>query len=207
LRSQISPIESRQTLDFPGPAGALEARLDAANGPVRAHAVLCHPHPLYGGTMNDAVLDCLAQTLLGSGVSCLRFNFRGVGNSGGRYDGNGGEVEDLRAAVGWLQSEHSPSQLWLGGYSFGANVVWQCLAGMPEPHRVLLIAPPVGSMSFPELDLSCPVDIFIGDADEYARQDALAAWRGVRAHTIVGANHFFLGQRETLQQRIEQAIS
>ncbi len=194
-------------MDIPGPAGALEACLDVASGPVRAHAVLCHPHPLYGGTMNDAVLDCLAQTLLASGVSCLRFNFRGVGNSEGRYDGNGGEIEDLRAAVGWLQSEHSPSQLWLGGYSFGANVVWQSLTSLPEPDRVLLVAPPVGSMAFPELHLSCPVDIFIGDADEFARQDVLAAWQGIRSHVIVGANHFFLGQWETLRQRIEQAIS
>ncbi len=207
LPFRITPNEGLQNLDIPGPAGALEARFDEASSPVRASAVLCHPHPQYGGTMNDAVLDCLAQTLLANGVSCLRFNFRGVGNSEGGYDGSGGEVDDLRAAVSWLQAERAPSQLWLGGYSFGANVVWQSLAGMPEPHRVLLIAPPVGSMAFPNRDLSCPVDVFIGDADEFASQDALAAWRGIRGHIIAGANHFFLGQWDTLRQRIEQVIS
>jgi len=194
-------------LDIPGPAGALEARFDATGGAVRGHAVLCHPHPLYGGTMNDAVLDCLAQTLLNNGVSCLRFNFRGVDKSEGSYDGNGGEVEDLCSVVGWLQSEHAGSPLWLGGYSFGASVVWQGLAGMPEPYRVLLVAPPVGSMAFPDRDLNCPVDVFIGDADEFARRDALEAWQGIRRHIIAGGNHFFLNHLDTLRQRIEQAIT
>jgi len=194
-------------VEISGPAGALEARFDESDQPGRAHAVLCHPHPLYGGTLHDGVLNCLAQVLLANGVHCLRFNFRGVGGSEGSHDNGRGEVEDLRAAIGWLKSQHEVEHLWLGGYSFGASVVWNSLEGMPEPERILLVAPPVGVMAFPERQLRCPVDVFIGDADDFADQDALAAWRGVHAHLIAGANHFFLGQTDTLKRRIEQAIS
>jgi len=194
-------------VDITGPAGTLVARFDAASKPGRGHAVLCHPHPLYGGTLHDGVLDCLAQVLLAHGVDCLRFNFRGAGGSAGRHDNGRGEVEDLQAAIAWLRSEHDVAHLWLGGYSFGASVVWQTLARIPEPERILLVAPPVGVMAFPERNLSCPVDVFMGDEDEFADVDALAAWRGVRSHLIAGANHFFLGQADTLRRRIEQAIS
>lgn len=194
-------------MDIPGPAGALVARFDAASDPGRARAVLCHPHPLYGGTLHDAVLDCLAQVLLANGVDCLRFNFRGAGGSEGSHDHGRGEVADLQAAIAWLQAEHGADHLWLGGYSFGANVVWQSLDRVPAPERVLLVAPPVGMMDFPPRQVRCPVDVFIGDADDFADLDALAAWEGVTSHVIAGANHFFVGQTETLKRRIEQAIS
>ena len=194
-------------MHIPGPAGALVARFDAAAEPGRASAVLCHPHPLYGGTLEDAVLDCLAQVLLANGVDCLRFNFRGAGGSEGSHDHGHGEVEDLLAAIAWLQTEHGADHLWLGGYSFGANVVWQSLDRAPAPERVLLVAPPVGMMDFPPRRVGCPVDVFIGDADDFADLDALAAWEGVTSHVIAGANHFFVAHADTLKRRIEQAIS
>ena len=194
-------------MHIPGPAGALVARFDAAAEPGRASAVLCHPHPLYGGTLEDAVLDCLAQVLLANGVDCLRFNFRGAGGSEGSHDHGHGEVEDLLAAIVWLQTEHGADHLWLGGYSFGANVVWQSLDRAPAPERVLLVAPPVGMMDFPPRRVGCPVDVFIGDADDFADLDALAAWEGVTSHVIAGANHFFVAHADTLKRRIEQAIS
>ncbi|MEZ5557383.1 MAG: hypothetical protein R3E86_02385 [Pseudomonadales bacterium] len=155
-------------MDIPGPVGALEADFSAGATPARGHAVLCHPHPLYGGSMHDAVLGCVSDALLSAGVSCLKFNFRGVGASEGRHDGRGGEVEDLGAALAWLLAEPPDgvpvTSLWLCGYSFGAHVVWQYLArqasGTGRAHalassaggrvaRVLLVAPPVGPMAFP----------------------------------------------------------
>jgi alpha/beta superfamily hydrolase len=144
--------------------------------------------------------------LLGNGVDTLRFNFRGAGGSDGRHDNGAGEVEDLQAAIAWLQTEHGSGPLWLGGYSFGAYVVWQSLDRVPPPARVLLIAPPVGMMAFPPRQPGCPVDVFVGDADDFADLDALAAWEGITRHVLAGANHFFVGQSDVLKRRIEQAI-
>ena len=157
--------------------------------------------------MRDAVLDCLADTLLAAGVTCLRFNFRGVGGSSGHHDGGPGEVDDLLAAIAWLQANEHPQHLWLGGYSFGSHVVWESLGRDIAPDRLLLVAPPIGRLPFTSRRLDCPADVFVGDADEFADQTLLAKWEGINLHLIKGADHFFVGYRDILQRRIEQAIS
>jgi alpha/beta superfamily hydrolase len=206
-------------VNIPSPAGVLQADLQRppaldgaaesgiAQAPTGTVAVLCHPHPLYGGNMHDAVLDCLASALLAAGVTCLRFNFRGVGASSGRHDGGAGEVDDLLAAIAWLVASEQPQHLWLGGYSFGSHVVWESLGRGSAPDRLLLVAPPVGRMPFASRHLDCPADVFAGDADEFADQALLATWAGINLHLIKGADHFFVGYRDILQRRIEQAIS
>jgi alpha/beta superfamily hydrolase len=193
-------------IDVPGPAGALQAQLSDLTPPDGHYAVLCHPHPQYGGDMHDNVLAILARALEHSGVACLRFNFRGVGGSEGSYDGNGAEVEDVLAAVAWLQAEHAPAAITLGGYSFGASMIWRALDKFPGPDRVLLVAPPVGVMDFASRDLGCPVDIFVGDADQYANLQALEAWHGICAHVIGGADHFFAGHWESLEREIQAVL-
>ncbi|MBX3706160.1 MAG: alpha/beta hydrolase [Pseudomonadales bacterium] len=191
---------------IPSSQGHLEARLDRPTEPAGIAAVLCHPHPLYGGSLHDGVLDHAARALLGCGVSCLRFNFRGVGASDGRFDGGDGETDDLMDAVAWLRANETPRQLWLAGYSFGAHVVWQALGRGGEADRVLLVAPPVGRMAFAVRRLACPVDVFAGDADEFIDQQALAAWDGVNVHLLAGADHFFVGCGADLERRIELAV-
>jgi alpha/beta superfamily hydrolase len=191
-------------MDIPGPTGALQAEL--TNSESRHFAVLCHPHPQYGGNMHDRVLDCLAGALLETGISVLRFNFRGVGTSEGVSSGGAAEANDLLAVAAWLKAEHDPESLWLGGYSFGANMVWRTLSVI-EPARVLLIAPPVGLMDFAEQPITMAVDIFTGDHDDYVDVDKLSSLSGARVHTIVGADHFYLGYHDQLQQRIRDAIS
>ncbi len=213
-------------MQVPGPAGTLEVAIDEAAGTDGRYAILCHPHPQYGGSMHDAVLDCLAQALRDSGVRCLRFNFRGVGLSEGAHSGaregaqqaaregvhsgardsDAGEVADLCAIAEWLYQEHSPRTLMLGGYSFGANIVWQALAGGLAAERVLLVAPPLGAMQFAEFTPACPVDVFAGDADQFIDAAALAAWRGVALHRLSGADHFFNGQWDFLRQTIALAL-
>lgn len=188
-----------------GPAGVLEARYDAAASPGGPQAVLCHPHPEYGGSLHDGVLERVAGALLDAGVGVLRFNFRGVGGSDGGYDGGPGEVQDLLAAVAWLSETH-PGALWLGGYSFGAWVAWQALGQGCAPRHVLLIAPPVGSMEFPERDVGCPVDVLIGDRDDFADPVALSAWRGISLHTVTGADHFFAGHLDTLSAKVRALL-
>jgi alpha/beta superfamily hydrolase len=193
-------------MDIPGPAGALEAQLDRSDSDGGAFAVLCHPHPQYGGSMHDAVLATLAGALLDAGVSCLRFNFRGVGNSEGRSSGGSAEAEDLLAAAAWLRAEHSPERLWLGGYSFGASMVWQAAAAI-NPERLLLIAPPVGAMPFAEQSLNADIDVFAGDRDDYVDFAQLDRLRGARVHQLAGADHFFMGLHDQLRQDIAAAIS
>jgi uncharacterized protein len=197
-------------VNIPGPAGALQAQLTistrTASAPAAPWAILCHPHPQYGGNMHDMVLASLEAALLAAGVSCLRFNFRGVGGSEGAYGGGAGEVEDLVAVVNWLQREHSPTQLWLGGYSFGAFVVWQAISRL-DPARVLLVAPPVGMMSFEPLAATAAVDIFAGDQDDFVDLQQLASLRGTRQHLLPGADHFFQGQLDELQQRISSVLT
>jgi len=193
-------------LNIPSPAGSLEAWLERPATPSGTCAVLCHPHPLYGGNMHDGVLDCLAGALLGAGVTCLRFNFRGVGASTGSYAGGDGEIDDLLAAIDWVNASERPGALWLGGYSFGAHVVWESLASGAAPERVLLVAPPVGRIPFTNRQPGCRVDVFAGDRDEFVDQAVLAGWEGVDTHLIAGADHFFMGCHDDLRRRIELAI-
>jgi uncharacterized protein len=194
-------------VNIPGPSGPLEAVLSR---PVRAAgtaAVLCHPHPLYGGTMHDAVLECLARVLVDTGVTCLRFNFRGVGASAGRFSGGAGELDDLAAAVDWIAREERPARLWLGGYSFGAHVVWQAAGRALAAERMLLVAPPNGAMAFAAQRPPCPVDAFFGSADAFVDAEGLAALPGVTAHVVLGADHFFTGVLDELEARIRSAIA
>jgi len=114
-------------VQFPGPCGALEGEIIPAPAASGRFAVLCHPHPQYGGNMTDAVLDVCAEVLNEHGVNVLKFNFRGVGKSAGSYSGGHAETADLVAAVDWLRQTNDIKSMWLAGYSFGANMVWRAL--------------------------------------------------------------------------------
>ena len=187
--------------------GVLEAGYDPAPAPAGIQAVLCHPHPQYGGNRHDGVLDCLARVLRASGVGCLRFNFRGVGGSSGTFDGGRGEIDDLLATIAWIDAEYPDDALWLGGYSFGAHVVWQAQARLPRTRRIVLLAPPVGLMDFSAAPPACPVDVFAGDADTFVDPERLTTWPGVSAHVLPGADHFFSGQWQPLMDRIARAVT
>lgn len=188
-----------------GPAGQLEASLSLAATDNGRFAVLCHPHPQYGGTMHDAILDIAERALLATGTHCLRFNFRGVGASEGVHDGQA-EADDVAAVVAWALAEREPESLILVGYSFGAAMAWHALDRIATPARVLLIAPPVGFMTLPERAPACPVDVVAGDDDQFVDTSALAAWQGVNAHTLAGADHFFSGQWQDLEARLVKLL-
>ena len=187
-----------KNLKLPSSIGELEAIFTEPDG---AHAaiVLCHPHPQYGGDMHDAVIGTVESVASRNGFATLKFNFRGVGASAGRYDNGVGEVDDVLAAVAWLRAQIGARSIWLAGYSFGSNVVWRSLDSAGELAGVLLIAPPVGMMDFsarPTAPVS--VTVIAGDADDYVDIAELGRWGRARTppariDVIDGADHFFSG--------------
>ena len=185
---------------IPGPAGNLEALVNDSN--TGSWIVLCHPHPLYGGSMFDAVLDTVETAVSPLNISTLRFNFRGVGSSEGVHDHGDGEVNDLLSVVEWLHQAKSPSEVAIAGYSFGSVVASRGVANITNTSCLVLIAPPTASMTLAN-SLTVPVRVVVGDADPFIDLPQLKAWQhaqnDVEVITIPGADHFFGGQHKVLR--------
>ncbi len=197
----------RFTID--GPAGPLEALLefDPSASP-RASAVVCHPHPLYGGTMHNKVVFRIAKATLGLGIPTLRFNFRGVGTSAGQFDNGPGERDDVRAALGFLRSRFTELPIVVGGFSFGA---WVGLAvGAKEPDVQALVGAglPVGSSPFAFLTgVKKPKLIVQATEDQYApREKVQALYDSLdelkRLHWVEGVDHFFGARVDEVRQAV-----
>ena len=193
---------------IPGPAGNLEAMVNDSDG--GSWVILCHPHPLYGGSMFDAVLDTVEQALTPMNLRTLRFNFRGVGSSEGEHDHGEGEVNDLLAVVEWLCEAKNPSIVSVAGYSFGSVVASRGVANNDSVSRVVLVAPPTSSMAL-ATDLKLPVRIIVGDADPFVDLPQLQQWQhdqnDAEIVTISGADHFFGGQHQALQSATSAIFS
>jgi uncharacterized protein len=183
---------------FPSGPLTLEGELTSPDGAPRG-AVICHPHPQYGGDMDNPVVLAVAGALRDAGHTTLRFNFRGVGASGGSYGGGVGEVEDLRAAVQFLVQQTGSRSVTLAGYSFGAIVALQVGPSAPQVDRLVAVAPP---LSFADLEpvASWPKDklFIVGDHDQYCSVAQLIAQLARVAEpkhhqVIAGADHFFAG--------------
>lgn len=187
---------------------SLEALARLPDGAQRV-VVLCHPHPLYGGTMNNAVVVALAKALLEKGdVGTLRFNFRGVERSTGRYMAGEGEKLDVLAAVDGLRNELPDAEVTIVGYSFGSWVGLRAAWEHPEVDRMVLIAPPVRILNYREAE-ECrrplPSEIFVGDRDhfvEVSEARKLARYLGAQLHVIDGADHFFVGHRRAVAKMV-----
>jgi alpha/beta superfamily hydrolase len=181
----------------------LEAELAVADGITRAAAVLCHPHPQAGGTMRSIVIGALFDTLPLAGVTCLRFNFRGVGESDGLHDEGRGEQLDVVAAIERIDAEVSASlPLLLVGWSFGADLALATV--VDRVAAWLAIAPPlriVPDFSAVAADPRSKL-VVLGDRDTVIDTPGVAAttgaWTNTRVETIGGASHFFVGRTEPL---------
>jgi hypothetical protein len=185
-----------------GPEGRLEGRYrhgTARNAPI---ALVLHPHPRHGGTMNNKVVYHLFQSFHRAGFSVLRFNFRGVGRSQGSYDNGVGEIADATAAFDWLQS-YNPNAVgcWISGFSFGAWIAMQVLMRRPEIDGFVCVAPPVGIYDFAFLE-PCPSSgiMIWGGNDELVPDQSLQKLRErlrrqktitVDYKMIPEASHFF----------------
>jgi uncharacterized protein len=175
--SPLSFPSSSGPLTFPGPAGPLECLVEIADEERRSGtAIVCHPHPLHGGTMHNKVVTMLARALGELGLDTVRFNFRGVGNSAGSYDEGGGETDDVTALAAWVRRERPDDALWLAGFSFGSYVALRAASAL-APQQLIQIAPPVGRWDFASITLpDCPWLIVQGEADEVVDPAAVFAW-------------------------------
>jgi alpha/beta superfamily hydrolase len=186
-------------------AVSLEGGLTQPAGAARGQALILHPHPLYGGSMRNNVVEALLRGALAAGWGCLRFNFRGVGRSSGTHDGGRGEQDDVIAAAAWLAARH-PGPLALMGYSFGTLVGAAAAARVPGLAAGVWVAPPLamGELA-PWPQDAGPLLLIAGDDDEFGRVAALGAYAaglGARARLLAleGVDHFFWGVESVLEK-------
>ncbi len=181
-----------------GPAGRLECLSEMPEPELQrsATAVLCHPHPRHGGTMRNKVVTIMERSLRELGLATVRFNFRGVGDSEGEFDDGEGETADLNAVVDWVRQVRPDTDLWLGGFSFGAYITVKGAQHLPV-RQLVSIAPPVERYGFSEfLPPNCPWLVVQGDEDEVVSPDAVKAWATALDTPpdlviMQGAGHFF----------------
>ncbi len=200
-----------------GPAGTLSCAVDepaaaaslagaaAAQAPV---AVVCHPHPLHGGTMDNKVVQTLARAFVQSGWRSVRFNFRGIGDSQGAWDEGRGEVEDALAVIARYRAPGAP--LLLAGFSFGGYVAASAASRLPEaerPSRIVLIGP--ATVNFPTPPVPADTLIVHGELDDVVPLAASFDWarpQGLPVVVVPGGGHFFHGQLPLLKDIVMRAL-
>jgi uncharacterized protein len=201
------------TMMIPGKGVELEAVLRfPQQKPPRGTAVLCHPHPSYGGTMNNRVIFRAGKAANEAGLLALRFNFRGVGESTGSYDQGNGEQEDVAAAIDWLRAKAPGLPMVLIGFSFGAWVGLQVACRDPEISAMVGLGLPLNNYDFDFLLENYKPSLYVvGSEDEFCPRGIMEQLsRKLPAYSeavwIEGADHFFANQLDPLQERIRRFL-
>jgi alpha/beta superfamily hydrolase len=193
-----------------GPAGRLACAIDTpAEGAVKGVAVLCHPHPVHGGTMDNKVVQTLARAFVQLGWRSVRFNFRGIGGSDGAWDEGRGEVDDALAVIASQRREGE--RLVLGGFSFGGYVASRAAERLPEAQRaerLVLVGPATSNFSVAPV----PADSLVihGEADEVVPLQSTLDWARPQTLPVVvvpGVGHFFHGQLPLLKSLVLRAFA
>ena len=190
-----------------GTVGLLEARYSEAASATGVTAVLCHPHPQFGGTMNDLVLGAIEPALLASGISSLRFNFRGVGGSEGKYSDGVGEIEDVVAATTWARERSVGERIILVGYSFGGAVALSAQE-LLVPECMILVAPAVG-MFGQQHPPTAPTLVILAENDQFVNADSTKGWfadPNTRVEQISDTDHFFFGHHEQITKIVREFL-
>lgn len=198
---------------FNGPEGRLEGRYHHSKRPNAPVALVLHPHPLHGGTMNNKVTYALYQSFVKRGFSVLRFNFRGVGRSQGQFDNGLGELSDAASALDWMQT-HNPNAAtcWIGGFSFGAWIAMQLMMRRPEIGGFISISPPAEDSDFSFL-APCPASGLIvhGEKDEIVPKEAvdklaakLSSQKNITItyEVVPGTDHFYSDTMDILNAHV-----
>lgn len=206
------------------PAGVLEVdALWQQDNPCDATtdtvALLCHPNPLYDGTMNNKVVTTMYRFARDHGMHVVRFNFRGVGQSTGEHDYAEGELIDAMTVLQWIATQTTARKLWLGGFSFGGYIIARTAEQvLISPHvwglsdfeisKVALISPSIEKNASEDIHLPTDRTFEIyGNADEVISPDNMQAFAekmGIKVSIIDGAGHFFHGRLSELKKRLEQ---
>ena len=202
---------------IPGPAGRLEGKYyknPKFGSPV---AIVLQPHPQYGGTMNNRIVQLMYNIFLENGFSVIKINFRGVGKSDGIFDNGQGELSDAAAALDWIERENMDySQCWVSGFSFGSLIAMQLLMRRPEINRFIAISPQPNAYDFSFLS-PCPTSglVVYGKKDELVPLDhindldkRLKAQKGIEVdfQAISDANHFFSKSENSLIKTLDKYI-
>jgi hypothetical protein len=208
----MSKLPRSENLFIDGPAGRLEALLESPQeGQAAGVAVICHPHPEHGGTMQNKVAHTLARSFVAKGFCALRFNFRGVGQSDGVFDEGEGEFEDAMTAVQAMKDRSGGSPLWLAGFSFGAAIAIRA-AGETGANGLVSVAPAISRVSRQaRTQPDCPWLIIQGDQDDLVAVGDTIAWvndlePGPELKIFPATDHFFHGKLVELRKAVEEFI-
>jgi len=203
-------------LSIEGQAGALEAVAEDPGVPGTSYAVVCHPHPLFGGTMQNKVVTTVARALHDSGIPTLRFNFRGVGASGGSFDQGVGETADAEAVASWGAQRWPGRDLVLAGFSFGGYVALRLAQQRDSQNRapklLITIAPAVQRFDTESTSVPrCPWLIIQGDADDVVDPAEVIRWAQAlnpqpRLWVLPGAGHFFHGRLPEVRDAVTTTL-
>jgi uncharacterized protein len=196
-----------------GEAGNLEICVDPPlTSPRKLMGIICHPHPLYAGTMSNKVVTTVMRVFQRLDIVPVRFNFRGVGQSEGKYDDAKGELNDLRTIIQWTKQEYPDYQLMLAGFSFGSYIAMK-IATEVHPRVLITIAPPVHHFHFNALPpVHFPWIVVQGEADEVVPPEEVFVWLdSLTIKPIIirmsDASHFFHGQLIILQDKLMHELS
>lgn len=195
-------------VDLYGSAGRLEALYRELQDPAGV-AVICHPHPLGGGTLHNKVVFRAARGLENANIATLRFNFRGVGASAGKHEEGEGEQNDVMAAIEWAKRKHPGKKLIVGGFSFGAWVASRVACELPEVDAIFLIGTPINKYDFGYLRACEKPMLFLhGTEDEFGEAEKLETLvqqvRDAESVIVTGADHFFSKQLDAVDETIRQ---
>jgi alpha/beta superfamily hydrolase len=200
-----------ERLKLAGPAGTLEAVLEGAAGAGDCYAVVCHPHPLYGGNMDNKVVTTVARALVGAGYPTLRFNFRGVEGSGGSFDDGIGETVDAETVAAWGEQRFPGKGLIVAGFSYGGSVAIRLASLMPT--RLLIsVAPAIELLAvYADKRPTCPWTVIQGDADDVVDPQVVQEWvesLDPAPHLVMlpGVGHFFHGRLQELGDAVTAAL-
>jgi len=200
-----------ERLFIEGQAGALEAIVEETAVPGSSYGIVCHPHPLFGGTMDNKVVTTVARALHETGIPTVRFNFRGVGASAGEYDQGVGETTDADAVATWGARRWPGRDLVIAGFSFGAYVALR-LAQQRVPRHLITVAPALEPFdAFGMAVPRCPWLVVQGDADDVVDPATVIDWvNGLdpkpRLVVLPGVGHFFHGRLRELRDAVVDAI-
>ena len=198
-------------IDLYSSAGRLESLYRDLQDP-DGIAVVCHPLPTGGGTMHNKVVFRAARGLEAANVATLRFNFRGVGNSGGHFEGGEGESTDVRAAIEWAKRKLPGKKIFVGGFSFGSWVATRVASELPEVDAMFLLGTPVNKYDFSYLrHVEKPMLFVHGTQDEHgdvAKLEKLVdGVRSAESVIITGADHFFTKQLDAVEETMRSWAS